>query len=225
MDQTKNEEFLCEILKKDSNILARNSLNHNDTSHDKSSEISEESFLEQVNYINERRYGRNFSTFRDKIKNKAFNVVIIPYNFEEKKYYLKSKEIEFYENKEYLKDKLLELNNNENFNIEKSYRANGWENFKIMLPTIIIILIFVYIGLVISVIFFFNPVVIYMIINWITKLYRKLKMFKFIILEKYKMKKIKNIIENENSSDFCKSNKIEWKIGQSGYWLEVQKVK
>ena len=49
-------------------------------------------------------------------------------------------------------------------------------------------------------------------------------MFRFIILEKYKMSEILKNIKNENLSKNCQEKKIQWTVGQSGYWLEIQKL-
>ena len=49
-------------------------------------------------------------------------------------------------------------------------------------------------------------------------------MFKFILLEKWKIIEINQILEKENNSEFCIENKLKWKLGQSGYWIEIQKL-
>jgi hypothetical protein len=55
------------------------------------------------------------------------------------------------------------------------------------------------------------------------KVYKSIKMLKFIFLEKSKIKEVHKILNKENVTDFCRENKIRWILGQSGYWLEVQK--
>ena len=196
-------------------------LSLNDNSDDDKSDVN----IENIEYRYERRLGRQYSINKNFFRDEKYNKVIIPYNFEKKMYDIKDKDIEFYENKDYLKDKLNELNINPNFDIEKIYKPQSMvQKLKIYLPIIIIMIILIYFGTIISIFFCFNPIVIYTIYSWIRKAYNSLRMFKFILLEKFKMKEIHNIIDTENISEVCKFNKIIWKIGQSGYWLEVQKI-
>lgn len=187
-----------------------------------SSQAESEDCLE---YMYERRIGRQYSINYNVFRDEKFNKVIIPYNFQKKKYDIRDKDIEFYENKDYLKDKLHEFNWNPYFNIERTYAPKTLgQKLKIMLPQMIILIILVYIGSIICLFFSFNPMVIYTLYSWMKKAYSSLKMYKFILLEKFKMNEIKKIIEEENNSEICKINKILWNIGQSGYWLEVQKI-
>lgn len=44
-----------------------------------------------------------------------------------------------------------------------------------------------------------------------------------MLLEKFKISKIQKLISRENSSEFCIQNKLEWKYGENGYWLETNK--
>lgn len=199
---------------------SRLSLNDNNNEDEKSDINSE-----NIEYRYERRLGRQLSINKNFFRDEKFNKVIIPYNFQKKMYDIKDKDIEFYENRDYLKEKLKEFNTNPNFDIEKIYNPKSiFQKLKIYLPITIIMIILIYIGIIVSIFFCFNPIVIYTIYSWIRKGYNSLRMFKFILLEKFKMKEIHKIIDNENISEVCKMNKIIWKIGQSGYWLEVQKI-
>ena len=196
-------------------------LSINDNNNDEKSDVNSQN----IDYLYERRLGRQFSLNHNFFKDEKFNKVIIPYNFQNKMYDIKDKDIEFYENKDYLKRKLDEFNSNPNFEMEKIYFPKSiLQKLKIYLPIIIIMIILIYVGIIVSVFFCFNPIVIYTIYSWLSKAYNSLRMFKFILLEKFKVKEIQRIIENENISEVCKYNKIIWKIGQSGYWLEVQKI-
>lgn len=196
-------------------------LSINDNHNDEKSDLNSEN----IDYRYERRLGRQFSMYHNFWRDEKFNKVIIPYNFEKKKYYIRDKDIEFYENKDYLIEKLEEFNINSNFDIEKVFSPkNILQKLKIYLPIIIILVILIYLGIIVSIFFCFNPIVIYTMYSWIRKAYNSLRMFKFILLEKFKMKELRKIIDNENISEICKLNKIIWKIGQSGYWLEIQKI-
>ncbi len=205
-------------------IISRFSLN-GDSQHNEKSEEIEDDNNDELEYRYERRIARQFSINNNYLKDEKFNKVIIPYNFQKRKYEIRDKDIEFYENKDYLKDKLNEFNNITDFDIEKIYYPKRFnQKIKIYLPIIVIMIILIYIGLIITMFFCLNPIVIYAMYSWIRKAYNSLKMFKFILLEKFKMIEIQTIIENENISEICKLNKIIWKIGQSGYWIEIQKI-
>lgn len=207
---------------KDDFEILKSRLSLNDKTND---EEKSDMDIENLEYRYERRLGRQLSMNQNFIRDEKFNKVIIPYNFEKKIYDIKDKDIEFYENRDYLKEKLNEFNINPNFDIEKIYKPKSIaQKLKIYLPIIIIMIILIYIGIITSIFFCFNTIVIYTIYSWIRKAYNSLRMFKFILLEKFKMKEIQKIIHNENISEVCKMNKILWRIGQSGYWLEVQKI-
>jgi len=206
------------------NFRSRLSLNDNFHQDDKSEKTDFEN-NDELEYRYERRLGRQFSINHNFLRDEKFNKVIIPYNFQRKKYDIKDKDIEFYENRDYLKEKLSEFNNNPDFDIEKIYYPKRFsQKLKIYIPIITIMIILIYIGAIITMFFCFNPIVIYTIYSWIRKAYNSLRMFKFILLEKFKMKEIQKMIDNENISEICRLNKIIWKIGQSGYWLEIQKI-
>lgn len=198
-----------------------NSLNELDLDGEKNSEISN---CSDDNYKFERRMGRGFSIYVHPSRDSKFYKLIIPYNFEEKKYSIKDKEIEFYEHKDYLSAKLKVFNDNPVFDIESTFNAKGFKKIKLYLPTVIILTILIYLSLIITTLFCFNPIVIYTLFTWNRKAYYSLRMFKFILLEKYKMMEIKRNIDNENLSIECQEKKIKWVVGQSGYWLEIQKL-
>ena len=48
-------------------------------------------------------------------------------------------------------------------------------------------------------------------------------MIQFIFLEKFKITEIKKKLQIENNTKICEQNKVKWILGQSGYWLELQK--
>jgi len=183
----------------------------------------EKSIISESEYLYQRRRNENDTNIHF-FQTEKFNKVIIPYNFEKKKYEIKYKDIEFYESKDYLIDKLEEYNQNPNFDIEKTYSPkNCLERIKIYFPIIFIMIILLYVGLIFTLLSSFNPIVIYTLYSYIKKAYNSLNMFKFILLEKFKMKTLTQIILRENKTKTCISKKITWKIGRSGYWMEVQK--
>jgi hypothetical protein len=172
-------------------------------------------------YIYERRRGNNTSNF---FRYDRFDKVIIPYNFENKKYEIRYKDIEFYENKIYIIEKLEEFNQNPYFDIDKKYKPkNCLEIFLINFPMYFILTILIYFGCVFTFLSSFNLIVIYTLYSYIKKAYNSLEMLQFILLEKWKINNISLIISNENKTDNCISKEITWKIGTSGYWMEVQK--
>jgi len=186
--------------------------------------FSKREYSSQNEYKYERRMGRGFSMYLQPSKDSKFYKLIIPYNFEEKKYTIKEKEIAFYENKLYLLEKLDFFNKNPAFDINTTYNVKGFKKFNLYLPTLIILAISIYLSLILSSLFCFNPIVLYTLFTWNKKAYNYLQMFRFILLEKYKMKEIKRNIDNENISSECQEKKIKWVVGQSGYWLEIQKL-
>jgi hypothetical protein len=184
----------------------------------------EKSENSEADYLNHRRQREPDSTDNQFFPTDKFNKVIIPYSFENKKYEIKSNDIEFYENKDYLITKLAEYNNNPNFDIEKKYSPRHClEWIKIYFPICFIMVILLYVGLIFTLLSCFNPIVIYTLYSYIKKAYNSLNMFKFILLEKFKMNTLSQIISRENNTKICISKTITWKIGRSGYWMEVQK--
>lgn len=206
----------------DNNNIFQSRVSLNDNNY---SDADSEDDPKNMEYRYERRIGRQFSINHNFVKNEKFNKVIIPYNFQKKMYDIKDKDIEFYENKQYLKEKLEEFNINPDFNIEKKFvvRRMG-QKLKIYLPIIIIMIILIYISLIVILFFCFNPFVIYTIYSWTRKAFNSLRLYKSILLEKFRVKEIQKIIENENLSEICKLNRILWNVGKSGYWLEIQKI-
>jgi hypothetical protein len=184
--------------------------------------------MEEEDYEKEYKYrgriGRICTINANPSKENKFYKVIIPYNFDKKKYTIKKKEIAFWENKNYLLDKLEKFCNIPAFNIEKEYQATKLQKFTMYLPVVFICLILIYIVLVLAALFSFNPILLYTLYSWIKKGFHKLQMFKFILLEKWKIVEINKILEKENYSEFCIENKLKWKLGQSGYWIEIQKL-
>jgi len=153
-----------------------------------------------------------------------FYKVIIPYNFDKKKYILNPKEIEFYENKKYFIEKLKFFNNHETFDIEKDYNARPFQKLYLYASFTFITILVLYLCLVLTIFFSFNFVVIFTLGTWLRKGYNSLQFFKFQLLEKYKIKEIHKLLEEENETEFCKGHKLKWILGQSGYWIEVQKL-
>ena len=172
----------------------------------------------------QRRENRQYSINCRPNHDNDLNKVIIPYNFDKKQYLIQASEIEFYEKKNYLLDTLKRFNNLDSFKIEKKYEASKLQKLGMYTPTIIIFLIYIYLSVIVLTLFSFNPVLIYSIFIWSKKIFHYISMVQFIILEKFKIKEIKNTLEFENISKICRDNKLRWILGQSGYWLELQKI-
>lgn len=172
----------------------------------------------------QRRENRQYSINCRPNHDNDLNKVIIPYNFDKKQYLIQASEIEFYEKKNYLLDTLKRFNNLDSFKIEKKYEASKLQKLGMYTPTIIIFSIYIYLSVIVLTLFSFNPVLIYSIFIWGKKIFHYISMVQFIILEKFKIKEIKNTLEFENISKICRDNKLRWILGQSGYWLELQKI-
>ena len=172
----------------------------------------------------QRRENRQYSINCRPNHDNDLNKVIIPYNFDKEQYLIQASEIEFYEKKNYLLDTLKRFNNLDSFKIEKKYEASKLQKLGMYTPTIIIFLIYIYLSVIVLTLFSFNPVLIYSIFIWGKKIFHYISMVQFIILEKFKIKEIKKTLEFENISKICRDNKLRWILGQSGYWLELQKI-
>ena len=180
--------------------------------------------LTDKEYQYQRRMGRQFSINCHPTKDNKFYKVIIPYNFDLKKYWINKKEIEFYENKKYLEKKLMELNDNPAFNIDKIFEPKFRQKLCLYMPTVLFSIIIFYLALIFIAFFSFNPIIIFTVFTWFQKGFSSLQMFKFILFEKFKIKEIHKILNEENESSFCVEQKLKWILGKSGYWLEVQKL-
>jgi hypothetical protein len=156
--------------------------------------------------------------------NNRFQKVIVPYDFDKKKYILKVKEIEFYEHKKYLIEKLDYFCNLQVFHIDNKYEPKCLQKSLLILVYLIIVLIIAYVLFVIATLFSYNPLIIYTALKWLKKGYLRIQVFKFILLEKWKIKEMNKVLEKENKSEFCNQNKLKWQLGQSGYWIEIQKL-
>ena len=73
---------------------------------------------------------------RPKIDN--LNKLIIPYDFELKKYDIKENEIAFYEKKEYLLSKLNQWNKLDLFKLDESYNPSCWQNSKLFILSLFV---------------------------------------------------------------------------------------
>ena len=215
MSQTKNDNSFKDPTHKNS-VNQPNILHESDNSENVSDRDREFKY--------ERRMGRQFSINVHASKDNKFQKVIVPYNFDKKLYAIKKEEVEFFEKKKYLKEKLDLWNVNPAFNIEHQFEAKGRQNIYLYVPTIIIFILVIYLSIVLCAYFSFNIIVIYTVGSWLKKGYNSLQMFKFILLEKFKIKEIHKIINEENNCDFCINHKLRWSLGQSGYWLELQKL-
>jgi hypothetical protein len=214
----KDNKFFIGSKDKSEIFNERNSLNPFHTLNEESCDQSDKEYRYQ------RRIGRQFSINCHPTKDNKFYKVIIPYNFDLRKYWISKKEIEFYENKMYLEKKLVEFNDNPAFNIDKLFEPKLKLKICLYVPTIFLSLIVIYLALILIAFFSFNPIILYTVSTWIKKGFNSLKMFKFLLFEKFKIKEIHNILKEENNSKFCAENKLKWILGKSGYWLEVQKL-
>ena len=68
-----------------------------------------------------------------------------------------------------------------------------------------------------------NPLIIYIAIIFLIKFFVLIKKWRNSLYEKFKKKKINKQIDATNNSDYCKNHKIRFKLGLSGYWLELEK--
>jgi hypothetical protein len=181
---------------------------------------NEEAINKEYSYT--RRIGRIVTVANN--RSNKFNKVIIPYDFDKKKYIIKLKELEFYEHKNYLKEKLDHFCNLNMFQIESNYEPTRCEELLIVMLYSVIVMIIAYVLFIVATLFSYNPLILYTAFNWIKKGYMRVRVYRFVLLEKWKIKRMNTVLQNENNTDFCTNNKLKWILGQSGYWIEIQKL-
>lgn len=172
--------------------------------------------------IFKRRENRIISS-AERPKIDSLNKLIIPYDFELKKYNIKENEIAFYEKKDYLLSKLNEWNNLDLFKLDENYNPSCCQNFILSILYIIIILLYVIFAIIVICLFISNPFLILILIFGLIKVNQFLKIIRYIFLDKFKLSRIQKIFFNENSSNFCIENKLKWTYGESGLWIELSK--
>ena len=171
-----------------------------------------------VNPRGVRQFTINFMAF-----NKNFNKLIIPYDFDLKNYFIKKEEIDFYEYKDYVADTLDRFCKDPVFNIEKKYKPKGFEKFLLFIPNFIMLLVILYVFIFIAFLTYCNPAILFISFIILKKGYSSLRIMRFIFKEKAKIKEVKRKLEMENNSPFCIEKKINWALGDSGYWIELVK--
>jgi hypothetical protein len=186
--------------------------------------VSENTDNINKDYSYARRIGRVVTVNDRAIMNNKFHKVIIPYDFDKKKYIIKMKEIEFYEHKNYFIRKLDYFCNMKVFNIDNQYEPTCCEKFIFFLVYLIIGLIVAYVLFTIATLFSYNLFVLYTALNWFRKGFLRIRVYQFVLMEKWKIKAINKVLYEENRSEFCTKNKLKWILGQSGYWIEIQKL-
>ena len=156
---------------------------------------------------------------------KNFDKIIIPYDFQKNKYSISDNEIDGYENKEFLLNTLFSYNKQRIFKFDSRYRPNCCERIIYFLIFLLIILIILYGLLFLIILFLFNPLVLYFSYKFFSFVFYSIKAYKKHLYEKLKIKAIKKQLAHTNKSKYCKENNIKWKMGLSGYWLEIMKIK
>ena len=167
---------------------------------------------------------RSFSNKKkDNIK-KNFDKLIIPYNFKKNSYSIPDNEIEGYENKEFVLNKLHTYNLQKLFKFDSPYQPSCCERCLLFFP-LIIFLIILYGLFYLIIMFTFNPLVLYISYKILKGVYGLIKSIKHTFYEKMKKKAINKRLEETNISSYCIEHGIRWNLGESGYWLEVEKIK
>ena len=171
--------------------------------------------------INEEKIDNN-DTSDNKPKN--FDKIIISYNFKKNNYYITDKELEGYENKEFLLNTLYNFNNQEIFKYDSPYIPTCCERILFLVPVIILVCIIIYILYLLTIICTLNPLIIYLDYLILKIIFKLIIKFKNNLNEKFKKKAINKIIDDTNESDYCIMHQIKFKLGPSGYWLQLEKI-
>jgi hypothetical protein len=172
-----------------------------------------------INY-NDNSVYRKSKEYKKKTK---FDKIIIPYNFQKNCYYITDNEIEGYENKEFLLNTLHNYNSQQLFKFDVDYSPTCCERL-IYIPIIIIFIIIIYILVIFVIIFMFNPFVLYLSMKCLGLVFSGVKSYKNTLYEKFKKKAILKQLNETNKLQYCQDHKIRWKLGVSGYWLEIERV-
>ena len=157
-------------------------------------------------------------------KPKNFDKIIISYNFKKNNYYITDKELEGYENKEFLLNTLYNFNNQEIFKYDSPYIPTCCERILFLVPVIILVCILIYILYLLTIICTLNPLIIYLDYLILKIIFKLIIKFKNNLNEKFKKKAINKIIDDTNESDYCIIHQIKFKLGPSGYWLQLEKI-
>ena len=105
-------------------VTTRQSLNNNENV---MSPGDERSSYDPQSYGYRGRIGRQVTLKVQRAKDNKSYKVIVPYNFDEKRYIINKKDIEFYENKRYFLETLTRFNETDSFQIEKDYTPKPLE--------------------------------------------------------------------------------------------------
>ena len=156
-------------------------------------------------------------------KPKKFERIIISYNFKKNNYYIDNEEIEGYEHKEFLLNTLHNFNNQAIFKFDSPYDPTFCERMIFLIPIIIVFIILIYVLYILAILCTLNPLIFYIAYLCIKKFFGIIKKVRNSFYEKFKKKAINKEIKETNNSDYCKKHNIRFKLGLSGYWLELEK--
>ena len=157
-------------------------------------------------------------------KEKKFDRIIISYNFKKNNYFIEDYELEGYENKEFLLNTLHNFNSQSIFKYDSPYIPTIGERMIFLIPVILLIFILVYIIYILAIISTLNPTIIYILYLCLRLILTLIKKFKNHLNEKFKKKAINKVINDTNESEYCKAHHIKFKLGLSGYWLELESI-
>ena len=177
--------------------------------------------FEEENII-QTKHKNSINKKKDNIK-KNFDKLIIPYNFKKNNYSVPDNEIEGYEHKEFVLNTLHTYNLQKLFKFDSPYDPPCCERLLFFFP-LLIFLIILYILIYLIITFMFNPLVLYVSYKILKGIFSLIKSIKNTIYEKMKKKAINKRLDETNRSKYCFDNNIKWKLGESGYWLEVKKI-
>lgn len=157
-------------------------------------------------------------------KEKKFDRIIVSYNFKKNSYFIPDNELDGYENKEFVLNTLYNFNNKPLFKFDSLYNPTCSERMIFLIPVIIIFILIIYLLYALTIICTLNPLIIYIAYLCIKIVLNLIKKWRNNLYEKFKKKAINKEINETNNSENCISRKIQFKLGLSGYWLEIEKT-
>lgn len=196
-------------------------------------EINENDSEQQVgSYVRHRRVEQEVPTTMKKrqntlnirpSRNNKYLKITIPFDFEQRKFYLAPEDLNIYEFKGYLEDTLSRFNSMDEFKINLDYQATGVRRIRHIACLLFIHLIFGYFTFCLWHLLYFNLVLLMSLIKVHIGLYEYTSQWFTNVNNKEKIVIMKKILSEENMKQLCVEKKYTWTCGDHGYWIEMQK--
>lgn len=149
--------------------------------------------------------------------------ILIPFDLEQKKFFISKEELEIYDIKDYIQRTINKFNSMEEFHIHEDYKGT---TFALMLKWFLILIFHICIGYCnvcllqmgcFNIVFFAFLLNIHYLFNiLVLNIFRR-------YFNKVQLKRLRSILNKENETEYCKRRKYTWDLGESGYWIQMNK--